>query len=446
MAVYYHIFYKRLLFFFWILVSLTLLIIILPFWMSLPMMPGELMLLIVILECIRVTIVAIWKKKAGGWIFGGAILLMICTIVLINQIGPKYLGPSQAQLLDGIESVKFVTPFSASIMILYLAVPLAMSAHLILQFDRNRRKLQRKLDEVQELSQKAISQEREKQVLITSQNERLEKEVAQRTEELQQSLSDLKSTQVQLVHAEKMASLGELTAGIAHEIQNPLNFVNNFSEINKELIQELREANADNNQEEFEQLIRHLLENEEKVMHHGKRADAIVKGMLLHSRIGGGEKELTDINALIEDYAKLAYQGMRAHDKSFNGDFQLDLAPDLPQVEVVPQDIGRVLVNLINNAFQAVSAVENGTVTVSTQSLNDKVEIQVADNGPGIPDEIKNKIFQPFFTTKSAGQGTGLGLSLSYDIVTKGHGGELLVKSKEGEGAELIVRLPVSKE
>jgi two-component system, NtrC family, sensor kinase len=266
---------------------------------------------------------------------------------------------------------------------------------------------------------------------------------------LEKTLATLKSTQAQLIQSEKMASLGELTAGIAHEIQNPLNFVNNFSEVNKELVEEMQaELNAGNIESAIV-ISNDLKENEEKINHHGKRADAIVKGMLLHSRTSNSQKEPTDINALADEYLRLSYHGLRAKDKSFNAAFETDLYPALPNIEVVPQDIGRVLLNLINNAFFAVNEKAKAndtdykpTVTVSTKNLSDRIEVSVKDNGNGIPEEIKNKIFQPFFTTKPTGQGTGLGLSMSYDIITKGHGGEIKVESAEEEGTAFIIYLP----
>jgi signal transduction histidine kinase len=284
---------------------------------------------------------------------------------------------------------------------------------------------------------------------LRAEKEKLEQTVEERTsslkeksEELVHSLEDLKSTQAQLIQSEKMASLGELTAGIAHEIQNPLNFVNNFSELNAELLQELKEELDNGNLEEVKAIADDLTENERKITHHGKRADAIVKGMLAHSRSGKGEKEPTDLNALAEEYLKLSYHGLRARDKSFNADFKTDFDPNLPKVNIVPQDIGRVLLNLINNAFQASSGhSDKPKVTVATKKTAAGIEISVSDNGPGIPDSIKDKIFQPFFTTKPAGQGTGLGLSLSYDIV-KAHGGELKIESTTTEGAVFTIVLP----
>ncbi|HQU54285.1 MAG TPA: ATP-binding protein, partial [Saprospiraceae bacterium] len=253
---------------------------------------------------------------------------------------------------------------------------------------------------------------------------------------------NLKSTQSQLIHSEKMASLGELTAGIAHEIQNPLNFVNNFSEVNAELIEEQIEELGKGNVDNAKSIANEIAGNEQKIIHHGKRADAIVKSMLQHSRSSSGEKELTDINALCDEYLRLAYHGMRARDKSFNAALKTDFDPQLPGVEVVSQDIGRVLLNIINNAFQAMQGVNNPVISISTKRRDEQIEIRITDNGPGIPDSIKDKIFQPFFTTKPTGQGTGLGLSLAYDII-KAHGGEMLMESEEGKGTEFTIRLNV---
>jgi len=265
---------------------------------------------------------------------------------------------------------------------------------------------------------------------------------------VESALSELKSTQAQLIQSEKMASLGELTAGIAHEIQNPLNFVNNFSEVNKELIGELVDEVDKKNYEEVKFIANDIKDNEEKILHHGKRADAIVKGMLQHSRASTGKKELTDINALADEYLRLSYHGMRAKDKSFNATIKTNFDTTIGKINVVPQDIGRVLLNLFNNAFYALQQKQNlsglnnyePTVSVSVKKIDSKIEIRVHDNGTGIPQKVVDKIFQPFFTTKPTGQGTGLGLSLSYDIL-KAHGGEINVESKEAEGAEFIISL-----
>jgi signal transduction histidine kinase len=265
---------------------------------------------------------------------------------------------------------------------------------------------------------------------------------------IEQAYDNLKATQQQLIQSEKMASLGELTAGIAHEIQNPLNFVNNFSEVNKELLAEMNEEIQKGNFDEVKAIAKDVTDNEEKINYHGKRADAIVKGMLQHSRSSSGVKEPTNINALADEYLRLAYHGLRAKDKSFNATLKTEYDESIGNINIVPQDIGRVILNLITNAFYAVAEKkrqrEDGyepTVSVSTTKVNGKVEVKVKDNGNGIPQKVLDKIFQPFFTTKPTGQGTGLGLSLSYDIV-KAHGGELKVETKEGEGSEFIIQLP----
>ncbi|WP_223816189.1 sensor histidine kinase [Adhaeribacter rhizoryzae] len=271
--------------------------------------------------------------------------------------------------------------------------------------------------------------------------------------ELQESLANLKLTQSQLIQSEKMASLGVLTAGIAHEIQNPLNFVNNFSEVSTEMLKELKEEKqkAIRDLDYEQELLNDIEQNLIKIIHHGKRADAIVKGMLLHSRSSTGKKELTDINALAEEYLRLSYHGLRAKDKSFNARLVNDFDPQLGSIEVIPQDLGRVLLNLFNNAFYAThdkQQKQNSSyqpeVRVSTKKKNNYVEIKVRDNGNGIPEHVRQKIFQPFFTTKPTGQGTGLGLSLSYDIITKAHNGEINLQTEEGEFTEFTITLPVN--
>ena len=286
-------------------------------------------------------------------------------------------------------------------------------------------------------------------------------ELSQQKDALEQTLTELKAAQDQLVHAEKMASLGELTAGIAHEIQNPLNFVNNFAELSVELAHELLEEleKPDFDRGFVEELVRDLTQNQEKINHHGKRAANIVSGMLQHARSSTGAKEPTDLNALADEYLRLSYHGLRAKDKSFNANMRTDFDPAVGTVAAVPQDLGRVLLNLINNAFYAVAqkkknlaAASSGaeayepTVAVSTQKRSNTVEIRIRDNGTGIPDSLRAKIFQPFFTTKPTGQGTGLGLSLAYDIVTKGHGGTMDVETQEGEGTVFIIQLPLQQE
>ena len=280
-------------------------------------------------------------------------------------------------------------------------------------------------------------------------------------EEIQNTLNELRSTQSLLIQSEKMASLGELTAGIAHEIQNPLNFVNNFSDVNRELLNELDQEMEKGNFGDAKAIAKDVIKNEEKINHHGKRADAIVRSMLQHSRSSSGVKELADINALVDEYVRLAYHGFRAKDKTFNATIKINLDKTIVNINIIPQEIGRVILNLINNAFYAVSAKASDcakassdksaaaddryepTVAVSTKKIGDIIEIRVVDNGNGISPKILDKIFQPFFSTKPTGQGTGLGLSLSYDII-KAHRGELNVETKEGEVAEFIVKLPIT--
>ncbi len=266
---------------------------------------------------------------------------------------------------------------------------------------------------------------------------------------LNETMTNLKETQSQLIQSEKMASLGELTAGIAHEIQNPLNFVNNFSDINSELIAEMKEEIDKGNLEEAKALANDISENEKKINFHGKRADGIVKGMLQHSRSSNNIKESVNINALADEYLRLAYHGLRAKDKSFNAAMKTNYDESIGNITAVPQDIGRAMLNLITNAFYAVNEKKKThpdnyepTVSVSTKKTGYKVEIRIKDNGNGIPQKVLDKIFQPFFTTKPTGQGTGLGLSLCYDII-KAHGGGLKVETKEGEGSEFIILLPI---
>ena len=263
------------------------------------------------------------------------------------------------------------------------------------------------------------------------------------------ALTELQATQKQLVQSEKMASLGELTAGIAHEIQNPLNFVNNFSDVSNELLEEMKTELEKGNTKDVLAIVDDVKQNLEKILHHGKRADAIVKGMLQHSRTSSSQKELTDINVLCDEYLRLAYHGLRAKDKSFNATMKTDFDETVGKIDIVPQDIGRAVLNLITNAFYVVAEKKKQlpegyepTVTVTTKKRGDKVFVSVKDNGKGIPQKVLEKIFQPFFTTKPTGEGTGLGLSLAYDIV-KAHGGEIKVETKEGEGSEFVIQLPV---
>ncbi len=345
--------------------------------------------------------------------------------------------------------------FLASIM---MANFIMITLYLAINFARKSKNLEVQLVEIEKLSKDNLKKERERQQLLASQNETLEEQVQERTTALKKSLEELKSTQSQLIQSEKMASLGELTAGIAHEIQNPLNFVNNFSEVNKELVGELQTELKAGNTEEAIAISNDIKENEEKINHHGRRADDIVKGMLLHSRKTSGQKEPTDINALADEYLRLSYHGMRAKDKSFNATLNTDFDEHIGKINIIPTDVSRVLLNLYNNAFYAVNEKAkqqpNGyepTITVSTKHSapsplekgRNAIILTVKDNGNGISSNIVDKIFQPFFTTKPTGQGTGLGLSLSYDII-KAHGGEIMVETKETEGTEFKVILPVN--
>jgi signal transduction histidine kinase len=269
---------------------------------------------------------------------------------------------------------------------------------------------------------------------------------------LEVTLTDLQATQKQLIQSEKMASLGELTAGIAHEIQNPLNFVNNFSEVSQELIDELKEELELGHMDGVKDILNDVIHNLQKITHHGKRADGIVKGMLQHSRKSSAVKEATDINTLCDEFLRLSYHGLRAKDKSFNATLVTDFDENLPKVNIFPQELGRVILNLLTNAFYAVNEKKqlnitgyNPTVSIGTKDNNGSVEIKVSDNGNGIPKQVLEKIYQPFFTTKPTGQGTGLGLSMSYDIITKGHGGSLKVLTENGKGTEFIIELPLTQ-
>jgi signal transduction histidine kinase len=372
--------------------------------------------------------------KGAKWSIVIGLLISIITIVLYDTLGTFWLNVA----------IRFGPLLEFGV---YLSFPFSMLVYVALRMREVNRDVLDKAKEIVQIME-------EKKEILADQNKLLEKQVKERTAELTQSLDHLKATQRQLVQSEKMASLGELTAGIAHEIQNPLNFVNNFSEVSTELIDEMKEALATNNPQLATEIGNDLKENLEKINHHGKRADAIVKGMLQHSRSNTGTKESTDINALCDEYLRLAYHGLRAKDKSFNAAFKTEFDENIGKINIVPQDMGRVILNLINNAFYAVDEKQKapqqnpGTepyqplVKVSTKKMNEMIEIRVSDNGKGIPEAIREKIFQPFFTTKPTGQGTGLGLSLSYDIV-KAHGGELTLQSKPNEGTAFTIQIPV---
>jgi signal transduction histidine kinase len=387
-------------------------------------------------EQLRLTGRALRQRQGGASIVGVGF-----AVALLVVLGSVVAQASGVNLTSQVAALMF--PF------MFLPPALGISLFLAREFARDAELLQVKLGEVEKLSAQTLAQEQEKQALLASQNETLETQVAQRTGELQRSLTELRATQAQLIQKEKMASLGELTAGIAHEIQNPLNFVNNFAEVSTELVAELKEAQAAADAEEVEALADDLSQNLSKISHHGRRAAAIVKGMLEHSRTSTGARAPTDVNALADEYLRLAYQGLRAKDKTFNAKLETDFASGLPPVPAAGADLGRVLLNLLGNAFYAVQkrqqAGEAGyvpTVSVHTRQLGPQVEIQVADNGTGMPEEVQTRVFQPFFTTKPTGEGTGLGLSLSYDIITKGHGGTLAVASQPGQGTTFTILLP----
>jgi len=372
------------------------------------------------------------KLKGAQWSIIGGLIFSILSIVLLIIL----------TLISKIDVTgnRLINVRLFLLTCYYFSFPVSLVVYVALRFKEIIR-------EVEESAGKVVQMTKEREAEAIKQQKILKEEVDKQTAELRTTLNNLRSTQSQLIQSEKMASLGELTAGIAHEIQNPLNFVNNFSEVNKELIHEASQANTSGNRNEVTELLSTLKDNEEKINHHGKRADAIVKGMLQHSRTGSGIKEPTDINKLADEYLRLAYQGFRARDKSFNATFSTEFDNGLDKMNIVPQEIGRVILNLINNAFYAVNekskqgaAGYEPTVIVGTRRLQDRVEISVKDNGNGIPASIKEKIFQPFFTTKPTGQGTGLGLSLAYDIV-KAHGGEIRLETKDGEGSEFIIQL-----
>ncbi len=433
------------------IMALYLLVVLKPSRLSVVSGPIALLLLF---ELFRMLILGIRYKKIGFWIlFIGVVIQLTGFLLFVEDIFQLF-------------PVMTVSLLILIVVFPQLGLPLTYSLHLAWEFGTANRNLRLQLTQVSTLSETTLRQEREKQEILAHQNETLENKVDERTQELSQqkdalqnTLIELKTTQSHLIQSEKMASLGELTAGIAHEIQNPLNFVNNFSDVNTELVEELKnELQADNKQEAL-LIADDIKENEQKINHHGKRADAIVKGMLQHSRTSSGKKEPTDINALADEYLRLSYYGLRAKDKDFNADFKTDFDESIGKIEVVPQDIGRVLLNLYNNAFYAVNEKKKAptlkgenyepTVWVTTKRISSppdggagRLEISVRDNGIGIPQKVLDKIYQPFFTTKPTGQGTGLGLSLSYDII-KAHGGELKVQTKEGEHAEFIIDLPI---
>lgn len=403
---------------------------------------------------IRMARIGLRKKIKGFLVIGIAILIGIFNLIWISSFvlffGFDFTFSGFKTLANGISPylVSGVFTFTS------LGVPVGLSLFIGIQTRELNKALGNQINENENLKNKALEHEKEKQQMLTTQNEKLEKLVSERTGELKNSLEILKATQAQLIQSEKLASLGELTAGIAHEIQNPLNFVNNFSELSVDLAEELKEEmqKTEKNWELIEELTDDLNLNQQKISHHGKRAASIVSGMLLHARTSTGTKEPNDLNALLDEYMRLAYHGLRAKDPSFNAKMVTDFDLDIGKVEVISQDFGRVVLNIFNNAFYATqqrakefSALKNEyepTVSISSKKENGWVIIKIKDNGTGMPNDVKAKIFQPFFTTKPTGSGTGLGLSISYDIVTKGHGGTIEIDSKEGEYTIFTIKLP----
>jgi len=433
----YSLFYKKIPTSFWLFLSASAVIAVWS-WFSLIPLLSLILFILSLAEMIRIVIVAMWKRSPGAWIIGVGFAAFCISLVLVL--------------------VCLVTN-NFSLFLWYILVYLTGVLPILLSMSVY-------LSQRVSLTYKSLETEMKKSIELQLENARKETELKKAAElqaaylALREAHSNLKSTQAQLIQSEKMASLGELTAGIAHEIQNPLNFVNNFSDVSSELIEEMNQELDKGDITEAKAIAADVKQNLQKINHHGKRAADIVKGMLQHSRSNSGTKEPTDINVLTDEYLRLAYHGLRAKNKSFNASMETNFDPDLPKINVVSQDIGRVILNLITNAFYAVNERskkgENGyqpTVLVSSERVDspsgvggergkgDFIKISVSDNGSGIPDAIKDKIFQPFFTTKPTGQGTGLGLSLAYDIV-KAHGGELKVKTKQGEGSEFIIQLP----
>ena len=421
----YSLFHKKIPFQFYNFLVVAIVVAIIS-WYSLFAWLSLVLFLLSTGEMLRIVVVSIRQGMQGAWIIGNGFGAFCVSLLILLAIIPT--GNFSLQLWYLLTYLTGVLP-----------VLLSMSVYLSMRIAGTHRTLESQMKKTMELEIENARKEAELKKAVELQEAYHALENAHRT---------LKETQAQLIHSEKMASLGELTAGIAHEIQNPLNFVNNFSEVNKELIGEMRQEIEQEHYEEVKAISKDIEENEEKINLHGKRAAAIVKGMLQHSRGSSGVKELTDINALCDEFLRLSYHGLRAKDKSFNATMKTEFDDSIGSININPQDIGRVILNLLTNAFYAVnekkkSGIENyePTVTVSTRKKGDKTVISVTDNGNGIPQKIADKIFQPFFTTKPSGQGTGLGLSLSFDIITKGHGGELIVETKENEFTRFTITL-----
>ncbi len=436
---------------FWLVITSFIVMNVLIFFQKIPSYYGAVAYGLLILNYIFLIWKSIKNKTPSGVVMRNAVIVFISIFAVFFVLFVIYIVIiGSGSLSNDANSKTIIIPI---FMLLFfvgpqLSVSGAISFSLAKEFVDTNISLSQKLEEIEKLSE-------EKQQILSTQNEYLEKQVNQRTAELNQSLENLKITQNQLIQSEKLASLGELTAGIAHEIQNPLNFVNNFSEMSVELAQELNEELDKELIDKglVEELMGDLIQNQEKISHHGKRASSIVKGMLEHSRTSNGTKELTDINALADEYLRLSYHGLRAKNKQFNSDFKTDFEENLPKIAVISQDLGRVFLNLINNAFYAVGKREieskatgsnlKPLVTVDTKNVENQIVISITDNGTGMPEAVKAKIFQPFFTTKPTGEGTGLGLSLAYDIITKAHRGTLECESVENEGTTFVIKLPI---
>ncbi|MDB5236285.1 MAG: hypothetical protein JWR44_3278 [Hymenobacter sp.] len=393
-------------------------------------------------EQLRLTGRALRQRRGGARLVGAGFGLALAAVA-----GTAALAVSGTSVSPLGSSLAFVATF--------LPPALAISLFLAREFALDAQRLQVQLGEVERLSAQTRTQEKEKQTLLATQNETLETQVRLRTGELQRSLSDLRTTQAQLIQKEKMASLGELTAGIAHEMQNPLNFVTNFADVSAELVAELEEEQQRPARDAGREagLLGDLKQNLVKIAQHGQRAAGIVKGMMAHSRPSAGERRPTDVNRLADECLRLAYQGARTQKASFHAVLTTDFGADLPLMTLAGADVGRALLNLFTNAFYAVrqrqqhgEAGYQPRVGVRTLLLNQQVQIQVTDNGTGMSPAVQGKVFQPFFTTKPPGEGTGLGLSLAHDIVAQGHGGTLTVESQEGQGSTFSVALPVNIE
>ncbi|GEM_PF-2755701 len=469
----YSVFYPRMPKQVWGFLLATMIFIVLSFWQ--PRYTNQLIMAasaVYLVELVRVIVRAIIRKEDGAWIIGGGGILLFITVIVFILLGAWSMGETNRLLF-------VLLGFGV-----YVIMPISLSLLLARRFGRTYQNLEKQIVQVKLLSEKTLAQEMEKKSLIEQQNVELERQVNARTNELLQkkqrleetqriieaqrdelqtgnlmlakALDDLKATQTQLVQREKLASLGQLTAGIAHEIKNPLNFVNNFAALSVDLAAELHEELFSNDasfetakRATIESLLADIQHNAEKINLHGKRADNIVKSMMQHARGSSGQREATDINHLLDEAVKLTYHGMRAIDASFNIKIEKNYEASIGKLEIVPQDMSRVFLNILNNACYAAHQKKktNGddfsaTLLVSTKNLGDKAEIRIRDNGNGIPAEIRDKIFNPFFTTKPTGQGTGLGLSISYDIIVQEHRGEIEVETEEGKFTEFVVRLP----